>query len=310
MAVSRSVVMKISSVVLLVGAALTLFLAQSAYWVNHTVFNQQTFSGIATTALQEESSRNAVASAVVDKALADRPVVKRLIGDRLTAFTSGLLASDISNQAMKTIVNKTYAYTTASNRDDIKIDLTTVNTALDTLIKLAQSQGGGDRLVTAQAQIPDEIVLVQSDSFPDLSGLVKTMLWLGPVLWLLSLGFAALYVYIGRGEYARRVYILGSAFLVVGLLGLFIMPYIPAALAAAMPAVELRPVAENMANGFLAPFRNQMYWLLGLVTVVLIVFNQRYNIVRGFQSLSTKISRMPKDSASNSKSAGKSKSNR
>ncbi|MCA9328122.1 hypothetical protein KDA14_06345 [Candidatus Saccharibacteria bacterium] len=107
---------KIVSFVLLVSAGLTLFLAESAYWVNHTVFNQQNFTRITTTALLEESSRDAIANAVVDKTLADRPLVKRAIGDRAESLISGLLASDASSRALSTVTTKTYGYATSSNR--------------------------------------------------------------------------------------------------------------------------------------------------------------------------------------------------
>lgn len=303
--ISRQTVSKVGSVLLLVGVAAALFLAESAYWVNHTVFNQQNFTRITTTSLLEESSRNAIAASVVDRTLADRPLVQRAIGERTEALVSGLLASDASSQALNTLTTKTYAYATSSSRDDIKIDLTTLKTFLGTLITVAQTQGGGARLEAVQAQVPDEIVLVDSQTFPDLSGVVRSALWIGPVLWLASIGFVALYIYLGRKDYARRVYTAGLVVALVAVFGLMTTPFIPPPIAASLPNIELRPVAENLTAGFLAPFRSQMWYLLAFAGVVLLTFNQRFNIIKAGQRLGDKVLKMSAGGDSQSKSRKK-----
>lgn len=282
---------RVISVILLVVAGVTLFLAQSAYWINHTVFNQANFTQITTEALLSESSREAIATSVVDKALADRPIVKRLIGERVISITSGLLGSDLSSQAVKTLTSKAYAYTTSSNRQDIKIDLTAVKAPLESIVTLAQTQGRGDQLAEAQNKLPNEIVLLESRAFPDLSGIVKTMLWLGPLFWLSSLVSFGVYIYLGRANYARKVYTAGFVVAGVALLGLVISPFIPAPVAAAVPNIELRTVAENLAVGFLAPFKAQMLYMLGFALLALLAFNQRFNILTAINAVGSRLSK-------------------
>jgi hypothetical protein len=283
---------KFGSAALLVAAALMLFLAQSAYWVNHTVFDQANFSRITTTALLEQSSRDAIATSVVNKSLADRPLIKRVVGEKAISLTSGLLGSDFSSQAITTLTNKTYAYTTAKNRQDIKIDLTAIKTPLTGIISLAQSKGVA--IPSTQYQIPDEIVLLQSNAFPDLSGAVKLMLWLGPFFWLSTIILFGLYIYLGKAAYARRVYVAGAAIITVAIVGLLASPFIPPPIAAAVPDIDLRPVAENLTSGFLAPFQAQMYYMLGGAIAILIVFNQRFNMYAIFKSLGTKVGQRSK----------------
>ena len=277
---------------MLVLAAVMLFLAQSAYWVNHTVFDKDNFSSITTTALLSQSSRDAIATSVVNKSLENRPVIKRVIGERATSLTSGLLGSDFANQAVTALTNKTYAYTTASNRQDIKIDLTAIKTPLTGIISLAQSRGVD--VPQTQYQIPDEVVLIQKDAFPDLSGAVKLMLWLGPLFWLSTVILFGLYIYIGRAAYARRVYMAGAAIVTVALLGLLTSPFVPSPVAAVVPNIDLRPVAENLVTGFLAPFKTQMYYMLGTTLVILFAFNQRFNILALVRSLGTRVSKKPR----------------
>lgn len=268
---------KFVSWTLLVVAAILLFFAQSSYWVNHTVFNQASFSSITTTALLSESSRAAIATSVVDKALEDRPFVKKVAGERATSLISGLLGSDLSSQAISAVSAKTYAYVTSPNRQDIKIDLTSIKAPVAGVIAL--SQNNNETLTTDLNQIPDEVVLVHSDAFPDLSGMVKLMLWLGPLLWFGAIGLFALYIYLGRAVYARRVYAVGAAVIIVALFGLFTAPFVAPPIAAAVPNISLRPVAENLVTGFLAPFKVQMYYMLGITLIGLLIFSLRHKFL-------------------------------
>lgn len=289
MAGSQSSMSKVGSALLLIGAAVTLFLAESAYWVNHTIFNQANFSNTVTTVLMTESNRNAIASAVVNKAFEDRPLLQRFLGDRATSLVSGLLGSDLSSRAVSALTNKTYAYITSDNRKDIAIDLTTIKTYLGSVIAIAQTQDRGEKLEDIQAAIPDQIVLVESSAVPDLSGTVKAMLWLGPLFWLSTIIMFASYIYIGRDRYAKRVYAVGGTITAVAVLGMLAMPFIPPSLAAAIPNIDLRPVAESLATAFLAPFKSQMAYLLVLTLAVLFVFALRFKMYQGVQFLAGKI---------------------
>jgi hypothetical protein len=277
------------SIVLLVCAAITLFLAQSAYWVNHSLFNQANFTQTTTSALLSQSSRDAIATTVVNKALSNRPVVQKVAGAKATSLVSGLLGSDFSNQAISSLTSKAYAYTTAKDRQDIAIDLTSIKAPLAAIVSVAQSNGVN--VPSGQFQIPDQIVLVQSNAFPNLSGAVQLMLWLGPLLWLSTILLFGLYIYLGRSAYARRVYIVGVVIIIVAVFGLLTKPFIPPPIAAAVPNIDLRPVVENVTAGFLAPFVTQMKYMLGIALLALLVFNQRFNILALVNSLGTKVGR-------------------
>ncbi len=282
-----------SSWAIIIAAAITLFLAQSSYWVNHTVFNQQNFTKITTESLLADESRNAISASVVDHALSDRPLVKQIVGSRAESLVSGLLASDLSNQLFTALTKKVYVYTTSSPRQDIAIDLSAIKMPLASIINFAENQGR--EIHVDPNRIPSSVVLVESNSFPDLSNVVKAMLWLGPLLWLSTLALFALYIYLGRDNYAKRVYITGFTIIGVAVMGLFMMPFIPAPIAAAIPDINIRIVAENLVTNFLAPFRTQMVYMLVTTSGVLLVFNQRFNILRLLrsteQTLKTKVKR-------------------
>lgn len=259
-------------------AATALFLAQSSYWVNHTVFNQQTFTEITTKSLLTDQSRDAIASTIVDEALADRPVLQKTIGSRAESFVSGLLGSDLSSQLVTGLTKKVYAYTTASDRQDIAVDLGGIKTPLSNVIDFAEDQGR--EVKVDPNRIPERIVIIESDNFPNLSGLVKTMIWLGPIFWLSTIALFAGFIYMGRENYVKRIYIVGFTIVGVAVLGLFIAPFIPSSLAAAVPQINIRPVAETLASNFLAPFKAQMLYMLIVSLGALLIFNQRFNLLR------------------------------
>ena len=76
-------------------ACFLLVLANSAIWVNNTLFNSTVFSNLTKQAILSESSRNAIASELVDTALADKPVLQRTIGPTASKLISGFLGTSV-----------------------------------------------------------------------------------------------------------------------------------------------------------------------------------------------------------------------
>lgn len=280
---------KLIPFILLATGSILLLLAQSSYWVNHSIFNQENFSKSTTNALLSDTSRKAIATAIVDTTLEDYPRVKRVIGERVISLTSGLLGSDLSTEVVSRLSNRTYAYMTSSDRKDIAIDLTAVKTVLGKLSTLAQTSGRTEEI--SVEKVPDEIVLLRKTDLPNFSRLVSIMLWLGPLLWLATLGVFGTYIYLGRSQYAKKVYTAGFVIIGVSLLGLLAGPFIPPPLSAAVPNIELRPVVQNLATEFLAPFNAQMWYLIFVTIIILAVFSQRFALLSFVRSAEKKLTK-------------------
>ena len=279
---------KIISTALLILGAVTLMFAQSAYWTNHNIFNKDRFTEITVNALTQESSREAIAATIVDRSLANKPVVKQLVGARMESFISGLLGSDLSVGLMKNISNRSYEYLTTENREDISVNISGVSSSISALVEIANKIQPDSNIANTQIEIPDEIILVSSDSLPNLSGIVRLMLLLQPILWLASLAFFAIYIYIGRKQYAKRVYMVGATVILVALLGILTGPIIVPQISVSVPEVNIRPLIENFASGFLNPFINQMYMMLSATLLSLLVFSQRDYIFKMLTSIEGK----------------------
>jgi len=274
---------------LMVVAAVLLLLAQSAYWLNHNIFDKNTFTQTTQSVLFKESSRNAIANTIVDKALAKKPLIRRLVGDRAVSFVSSLLGTDIGNQTMSYVVNSSYEYATTSNRKDVAIDLTSIKTPLSGVVSFAENRGSNIKF--DPSNIPDQVVLLSSNNFPDYSGSQRAILILAPLLWLGSIAGFAVYVYVDKKKYVKHFYHAGVAIISVSLLGLFIGPFTPPIVASLLNNTELRVIAQDLTIAFLNPFQIQMYVTITVASIVLIIFSQRVRIMMFINKIAQKISK-------------------
>lgn len=244
--------------VALVVLGLTFFMAQSAFWVNHSLFNQENFTETASEVLLSDASRDAIAQTIVDNTLADRPLVKRAIGDQAMSFVSSILGSNLSENAVSGLISRSYAYLTAPNREDIAIDLTSIKQPIAGIISFVENQG---RQVQFNADaIPDTIVILEADALPDFSSVVRSMLIFGLVFWLITIIGGLVFVLYKRGGWRRRAYQLLAVWAGTSVVALFVGPFIPQIVASFMGVISLRGVVSDMTSAFLAPFGVQMIW--------------------------------------------------
>lgn len=279
---SPTVLRSFRDIILLTLAGLLLLFAQSAYWLNHTIFNEQNFTSIVNPVITSEESRRAIATTIVNTALEDKPVINRLIGGNVTDLVTGLLGTNFAQEITTTIIDKSYNYLTSDNPKPIAIDLTVIKVPLEKITQILSLQG--NETLSASA-IPDSIVLLDPSGLPDIYGYSIIVLWLGPLCWIGALLLGVLYIYVGRKKYAQRVYILGSVVIVVACIGLLVGPLLPPPIVAQVPIPALRGVVEQLIAGLLAPFTQQMIIMLVITAVALVIFSLRFAMLRGVQWL-------------------------
>jgi hypothetical protein len=268
---------KIAQALLLFIGGLFFLLAQSAFWINNTVFDQKTFVGITNSVITSQSSRDAIASSIVDRAFADRPLAGRLLSDRATVFISSLLGTDLSLQAINGVNEKTYQYATSPNRRDIAIELNGIKQPMVGLVTVLEQQG--KTVEFNPDNIPDRITLLRKDSFPDFSGYIQKMLILAPILWLVTIVCFGLYLYFGRSNINKSVYTLGFTIIGFAILGLLSGPFVPPMIAAQMQEINLRIIASDLIKAFIDPFTRQMWVSILLSAALMFVYSQRNYIV-------------------------------
>lgn len=258
-------------------ASVLLVIANSAYWANRTIFDTDTFTSIAVGSITSESSRQAIASEVVDRALGEQPIVKQIAGPTATKLVSSLLGTEQFTKVLEVAVGKLQVYLTSSNQESIVIDLSGVKSTFENLINLA----GRDN-TQAQAKIssvPDQITLINADNIPDFYKYGVALLWIAP---LTAIGALALLVY----PYIRdrsRYYIIaatqGALLIVVGYLCLLVGPLFKPPVLANIPSANSRVVVSNLYDAFINTFNSQSLVLVKIgFALALIPLAFRYGL--------------------------------
>lgn len=274
---------KVLGGVLIALGALTFFLAQSSLWVSNSFFSEDNFVGTVEEVLKTEESRTAVANTIVHSALQNNPVAEQLIGKQTTALVAGLLGSDLVGQVFDRLAHRTYAYLTSSDRQDLVIDLTAVKDPLTTIVSIAEKNFRDVKF--DPAEIPDSIMLLESDTLPDFSGYIRTVLFASGLLWLGMIASFTAYIFMNRTNWIRSVYVVGWSMLIVSAIALLTGPFIPPAIASLVNLVAIRSVVEDLGVAFLHPFQIQLLSSMVIIALILLVLSLRKEIQRGFVKL-------------------------
>ncbi len=277
--------MKVVNGALIGVGALTFFFAQSALWISNTIFTQATFVGIVEDVLKTEESRQAISRTIVHSAFQNNPVAEQVVGKQVTSLLSGFLGSDLAGQVFNRVANRSYAYLTASNREDIAINLTQVKDPLTKLVNLVESSGREVKF--DPSNIPDSITLVETESVPSFASYIQTMLFANGLLWFATIASFATYVYLNRQRLARSFYIIGGSIIAICLLALFTGPFIPPAIASLISLVEIRSVVEALSVALLAPFQAQLTTTIIIASLLLLAVSLRHIAKRGITKVVT-----------------------
>lgn len=254
-------------------AALLLVVANSALWINRTIFNTDTFTDIAVTSITSESSRQAIASEVVDRALGDRPIIREIAGPTATRLVSSLLGTDQFDSVLHFAVGKLQVYLTSNERESIVLNLASVKNIATSLISVA-GQNTGDVEAKVGA-VPDQIVLVDASNIPSFYKYGLVFLWLGPLTAIGALVLLA-YPYIrDRSKYYIIAAAQGLVVAAMGLLCLLVGPLFKPPVLANIPSANSRTVVSNLYDAFVNTFNHQSFNLvkvgIALAVVPLVV---------------------------------------
>lgn len=248
-----------------IAAGFMLVVANSALWVNQTLFNVDTFSTIAERALLSESSRDALASEVVDTALSNHPLAKNIIGDTTTKLISGLLSSNRAEVSVKRVISRLHLAITSENPKNIEYDLTGIKSVVDKIITLIGEEGS----TGAVSQLPDKIVILDVSNLPKLYMYGTVFLWLAPIALIGAVILLARPHVIRRQLDVRILIFQGFAVIGTSVMALLVGPLFRPTLLAQVPSTDLRVVVDNIYGAFISNFDAQTMWLFNLGLIIL-----------------------------------------
>jgi len=249
-------------------AGFLLLITNSAYWFNNQIFNKDNFTSTVTTSLTSESSRLEIAQNITSKIFTDRPIAKRIAGDFTTKIISGLLDTEQFKNVLAITVERTHAYTTSSNQEDVVIELGAVKDVLTQITAISESLGR--EAAIDPENIPDSILLINEENVPDLYSYGVVLLWVAPITLVSALLLLA-YPYIKKwGDSKRILLIQGLIITLTSFVGFLVGPLFRPPVLAQIRA-ENRTVVGDLFDAFIATFNSQtaLLTLVGLLAVVI-----------------------------------------
>ena len=259
-------------------AALLLLVANSAIWINRAVFDTQEFTSISTSALTSESSRQALAGEIVDRALQNNPSVAAVVTEPATNIIAGLLGSQQAENAFSKIISKVQILLTSKKPESITYDLTGIKTTVSKLLTVANK----DQAVDKVAELPDSITVFDADKVPSFYQYGVIMTLLAPFAFLLALVLLVMPHVNKRYKTEKLLLVQGGVLVGTGLMALLIGPIFRPPVLAQVANANLRVVVENFYNAFIASFNAQTMYLIyvGLLLVAIPLGQRLYKIVR------------------------------
>lgn len=235
---------------------LAIMIAHTAYWLHHTIYDTKRFTAIASEAIGHESSRQSIGTAIVDRALAERPLVRQTAGPRLSQMIAGLLGTDLATNATRTLIERSHLLVTTPQREPVTFDTTTLKTQIVRLQAAAGTDEESRRIDVSN--IPDEVTLVDTTSIPNVHRYGILVLWVGVLGVFAIIGFSAWYILRGYRDVqmVRLRQILGLT-MFSSLVALLVGPLTrPVFLTAARDA-PAQTLLGNLFDGFISPFNAQ-----------------------------------------------------
>lgn len=247
---------KIHLFILLIVAGLLLLIAQTSWWISHTIYDSKEFATITTTALTSDSSRDAISKEIVDRAFSNKPLLRATVGKTTAKLLSSVLATDIASTAIEQSTERIQTVLTSSNRDPVELNLVPFKSVLVVISNIAEKS---DRQINFKASdIPDKITLLNKENLPELYKIYRLMLILGP---LCMAGVVAIFGYIAykfKDNIYRATLIIGGTLSVTSLIALVSGPIIRPPVLSLIDSVNTRVIIGNLYDGFLQPYNTQL----------------------------------------------------
>lgn len=249
-------------------AGILIMVANSAVWVNRQLSDTDNFTKTAVTSLTSESSTDALATEIVDKALADYPLIKSVVDDTAINFVSGLLGSGRMEQAMTAVVSRLQIFLTSPQKQPVVINLEGAKTTVNQLIQLSGREG---QAKFDPNKIPNEITVFDPANYPNFYQYTVILTWLSPLLAIGALALLAWPYIQDRSRYREVMIIQGVCVAVAGILALLVGPLFRPVALGNIASPNMRVVIGNLYDAFIATFNNQTMIVIGVGLLVVAI---------------------------------------
>ncbi len=240
----------------------------------------ENFSSTVTESITSDKSREALSREIADQVLEDKPLIKRIAGERLAGLISFALDSDLSNSTIESTANQAVIYMTSTSREEVTLDLRGIKRVVavaSTVLDLLESTQ-----VIEEDFIPDEIVLIEANSIPSLSKVadINSLLIFVYLALLLFVG-VLLYFWLNLSKLDIAKFY-GTALIVSSVIGFLISNLTKSSVLVRVKSANMRVVIGDLYSIFVSQLQTQLIvaGILGIVLVVSSIGWKKYVINR------------------------------
>lgn len=255
---------------LVVTTAGLLLVSLTALWLHRTMYDTERFTDITTTAITESSSRQSVGEAIVNRAFADRAVLRNTVGPRMANLIAGLLDTELASGLIERAVERVQITLTTPRKSPVVLEISGLKQAIISVQGLINSDGQEARINIQD--LPDEILLIDTNKLPNVYSYGIIILWLGPASAVVACVLMAYWIFRARIPEIRLLRLRIMLLVVMGsaVLALAIGPLVKPPFLSVSETAQARTVLSNIFDGFIRPFNQQAY-ALGVGALLLLI---------------------------------------
>jgi hypothetical protein len=172
------------STLLLVLGALLIALSAVGFWVQWTLMSEDGFVTLTGEVLAAPDTREAIALGLVDRLLADYPVLRALVGDPIVSVVEALLGSTLFTTIFDFVATHIWEVLFRDG-GQVVINLEPLQSFLHGILTTIAPNLAAD--LSAQ-DLPSELVLLDPDQVPDMGQIENQITWLSWLALLIGLG--------------------------------------------------------------------------------------------------------------------------
>jgi hypothetical protein len=232
-------------------------------WLQFQILNEDRFSQSVSDAATTESSRDAIASAVVDRILRNQPVALSIVGNPIEKAIAGLIGSDLFTQAISLLSRAVWREIFVRGGAGVTLDIAQAKTLLAGIFTLLNSTNASS---VEPSTIPDSVTVIPSGQLPDLRWLDSVAPWVTLSAAIASVLILVLSFWKLRDREDRlRLISTAGVVLVLTAIGVFLLVIIARSTVLSDASTENgRTLLESFFREFLRP----LYLLLVILALI------------------------------------------
>jgi hypothetical protein len=177
---------RLTSFVLIPAAVSLLVICAVTAWLQVTILNEDHFASTVSAAMAKDSSRNAVATLVVDRTLQNRPLLQAAVRDPAQGAISGVLGTSLFRTPLNTAARLVWRDIFIRGGGDVTLNLVQAKRILSGVFGLADASNATR---VDPSDVPDQVVIFKGGQLPDLRWMHDVAPW---VLWISGIAGIAL----------------------------------------------------------------------------------------------------------------------